>query len=49
MYTKSDLINSIANLGIKPTDTLLIHSSFKSIGRVENGTDTVFDAFIEYM
>jgi aminoglycoside 3-N-acetyltransferase len=49
MYTKNDLIKSIADLGIQPTDTLLIHSSFKSIGEVENGPNTVLDAFIEYM
>ena len=49
MYTKNDLINCIANLRIEPTDTLLIHSSLKSIGKVENGADTVLDAFIEHM
>lgn len=49
MYTKNDIIKAIANFGIRPTDTLLIHSSFKSIGEVENGADTVLDAFIEYM
>jgi aminoglycoside 3-N-acetyltransferase len=49
MYTKADLISSISALGVKPDDTLLIHSSMKSIGEVENGADTVLDAFIEYM
>lgn len=49
MYTKTDLIKYISSLGIKPEDTLLIHSSMKSIGNVENGADTVLDAFIEYM
>ncbi|MCT4620460.1 MAG: AAC(3) family N-acetyltransferase [Marinisporobacter sp.] len=49
MHTKNDLITCIGNLGIKPTDTLLIHSSLKSIGELENGGDTVLDAFIEYM
>lgn len=49
MYIKEDIIRDIENLGIKPTDTLLIHSSMKSIGNVENGADTIIDAFIEYM
>lgn len=49
MYTKQDLIDAIINIGIKPWDTLLIHSSMKAIGEVEGGADTVLDAFIEYM
>ncbi len=49
MYTKTDLINFISDIGIKRDDTLLIHSSMKSIGEVENRADTVLDAFIEYM
>lgn len=49
MHSKSDLIKDIAALQIKKTDTLLIHSSMKSIGAVEGGADTVLDAFIEYL
>jgi aminoglycoside 3-N-acetyltransferase len=47
MYNKNDIINNIISLGIKTTDTLLVHSSMKSIGDVEGGADTVVDAFIE--
>ena len=49
LYSKNDIINSIINIGIKSTDTLLVHSSMKSIGKVENGADSVLDAFMEYM
>jgi aminoglycoside 3-N-acetyltransferase len=49
IFSKNDLLNGIKKLGIKPTDTLLIHSSMKAIGKVENGADTVLDAFMEYM
>jgi len=49
MYTKNDITNGIINLGIKRGDTLLVHSSMKAIGKVENGADTVLDAFIEYI
>lgn len=49
MYTKQDLKDSIIKIGIRPTDTLFIHSSMKAIGQVEGGADTVLDAFIEYL
>lgn len=49
MYSKTDLINCMVNIGIKPNETLLVHSSMKSIGNVVGGADTVLDAFIEYM
>lgn len=49
MYTKNDLIKNIEDIGIKPNDTLMIHSSMKSIGEVDGGAETVLDAFIEYM
>lgn len=49
MHTKTDLMNGISAIGIKPEDTLMVHSSMKSVGEVEGGADTVLDAFIEYM
>jgi aminoglycoside 3-N-acetyltransferase len=49
MYTKSDIINGIREIGISPTDTLLVHSSMKAIGEVEGGADSILDAFIEYL
>ncbi|SER19705.1 aminoglycoside 3-N-acetyltransferase [Gracilibacillus ureilyticus] len=49
MYTKNDIKNGIKSMGIKPTDTLLIHSSMKSLGAVDGGADTVIDALMEYM
>ncbi|NLJ74306.1 MAG: AAC(3) family N-acetyltransferase [Firmicutes bacterium] len=49
MYTKQDLLEHIEAIGVEPEDTLLIHSSMKAIGEVENGADTVLDAFIEYL
>lgn len=36
-------------MGIVPTDTLLVHSSMKSIGQVENGAETVLDTLSEYL
>ena len=49
MYTKQHLIDCLIKIGIKPTDTLLVHSSMKAIGQVDGGADTVLDAFIEYL
>ena len=48
MYTKTDLINDLEDMGLKPTDTIMVHSSMKAIGPVEGGADTVVDAFMEY-
>lgn len=49
MYSRNELIQNIEELGIRRGDTLLIHSSLKSIGRVEGGADTVLDAFTDYL
>ena len=49
MYTKKDLMGNMAEMGIDPKGTLLVHSSMKAIGPVEGGADTVLDAMIEYM
>lgn len=48
MYTKGSLITDLRNMGLKSTDSVMIHSSMKSIGEVEGGADTVLDAFMEY-
>ncbi|MFA6947797.1 MAG: AAC(3) family N-acetyltransferase [Eubacteriales bacterium] len=49
MYTKNDLLHDIEKSGLRPDDTVLIHSSMKAIGEVDGGADTVLDAFSEYM
>ena len=49
MYTKSDILHALAGMQIDPRGTVLIHSSMKAVGAVENGADTVLDACIEYM
>ena len=48
-YNYNDLIEQIKKIGIKPSDTVIIHSSMKSIGDVEGGADTVIDAFKDYL
>ncbi len=49
MHTNYSIKEQLIELGINPKDTLLIHSSMKSIGAVENGADTVLDTFSEYL
>lgn len=41
-----DLIKEFKNLGIKKTDTVLVHSSMKAIGDVPGGAESVIDALI---
>ena len=48
MYTAEDLKIDLQNLQIFPNDTLLIHSSMKSIGEVAGGADTVLDMLMDY-
>ena len=48
MYTKEQLMLQLKEMGLTGNETILIHSSMKSIGEVEGGADTVLDAWIEY-
>ena len=41
MVTKHDMQSAMERLGVKPGDSLIVHSSFKSLGALENGADTV--------
>ena len=49
MYTKLDFLNQLNELGINPTGTLKVHLSYKAIGDVEGGGETVLDALSAYM
>lgn len=43
-YTKLDLLQDLADMGLTGQETILTHSSMKSIGPVDGGADTVLDA-----
>ena len=49
MYSKKQLKQQLCDMGILPTDTVLIHTSMRAIGPVEGGPDGVLDAFCEYL
>ena len=36
-YTKEQLLQQLRNMGIKSDDNLLVHSSMKSLGAVQDG------------
>ena len=46
-YTKQQLMMQLKEMGIRKTDALLVHSSMKSLGKVEGGADTLIDALQE--
>ena len=48
MYTQEQLKQHLREMGLKPTDAVMIHSSMKAIGEVEGRADTVLDALMEY-
>ena len=51
MYTKEDFINNFKEMGLLPTDTVFVHSSYKRIAGdvgIENRGETIIEAFIEY-
>jgi aminoglycoside N3'-acetyltransferase len=43
----NDIISDLKNIGLNKGDTLLVHSSLKSIGYVLGGAKTVIDALLE--
>ncbi len=48
-YNKEQLKKDLYNLGIHPGDVVLMHSSFKSLGKLEGGAKTFFEGFIELL
>ena len=49
MITKVDIHDMLKNAGVSPSDTVLIHTSMRSLGEVEGGCDGVIDGFISYL
>lgn len=48
MFTKLQLQNDLKRFNIPSTETVLIHSSCKSVGEIESGADTLLDLLSEY-
>lgn len=48
-HTLEQFKKDLKALGINPGDTVMVHSSFKSLGGIEDGAEGFFKAFIEYL
>lgn len=49
MLTQADIHSFLQRIGIKPNDTVLIHTSMRSLGGVEGGCDGLIDAFTSFL
>lgn len=49
MLLKSEIKEILKKIGIKPTDTILIHSGLKSIGEIEGNAEGLLEALMEYL
>lgn len=49
MHSLEKIKSDLESLGISEGDTVLMHSSFRSIGGVEGGAEGFFDAFFEVL
>jgi len=47
IFTKEKLVSDLKKIGVEEGDILFIHSSFKSLGKVEGGAQTVIEALEE--
>lgn len=47
VVVKEEIINSLKEVGIENEDTLIVHTSLKSIGYVTGGAQTVIEALLE--
>jgi len=49
MFTKDKLLEQLSVMGIDKTGTLKIHFSYKAMGEIEGGPNTVIEVLTEYM
>jgi len=47
MLAKHDLVCALMEIGVEPGDSLIVHSSYSSLGVVEGGPEAVVDSLIE--
>ncbi|NLA54138.1 MAG: AAC(3) family N-acetyltransferase [Clostridiales bacterium] len=48
LINKKSLKQDLTNMGLKSTDTVLLHTSMKKIGIVDGGANSVIEALMEY-
>ena len=47
MLSKKELLDGFGQLNLKKGETIIVHTSYKSLGGVEGGADTVIDVMCE--
>ena len=48
MHTRETLKADLTRMGLRPEQPVLLHSSMRAIGEVENRAEGVLDALMEY-
>ncbi len=49
MLSRKQLADGFTNLGLRAGDVVLVHSSYKSLGPVDGGPQTVVDALLDVL
>ena len=49
MYSAEQFRQDLLKLGLKPGDTVMMHSSFKSLGGIEGGAEAVFQTLLDIL
>lgn len=49
MFAKADILAGFNTIPLTPSRVIMVHSSYKSLGGVEGGADTVIDALLEFV
>lgn len=48
LFTKLQLTEVLRSVGLKPADTVLVHSAASNIGGVEGGAEGILDVLCDY-
>lgn len=49
VLTQADVVAGLRQLGLKEGEVVLVHSAMRTLGPIENGPDTIIDAFLEML
>ena len=47
VWTRADLVAAFREIGLEAGDSVIVHSSYRSLGEVEGGPEAVIDALLE--
>ena len=49
MYKRQELLSGFQKIPLTPSRTIMVHSSYKSLGGVEGGAETIIDALLDFV